>query len=380
MGTWYRTARRRAHLLGDLATWPLAAGEHLSHRIRGTAPTGTARYRLHRVLLPREVLRRVHGMTSTHERSFFDWYARRLFEGRGEIVDLGVWLGSTTVALARGLRKNPRPEATPYKVHAYDRFVWEDWMAAFAGGPLNRRFRPGDSFLAAFEERTERYRSRIRVYPGDLTKIGWIGRPIEFLLIDAMKSWDVAAAILRHFFPAILPGGYVVQQDFCHFWEAWVHPIHYRLREYLVPVYDVPISASLVFRLERPIPERLLKAPWGFGTFELDEIDRAFAWAMEIVSEEHRPAVAAAKVRYLGLAGHRETARRELEALRRLGFWFRAGLTDVEEEIAAGEKDHRHRSLSKLRTPVRFHLRRGPEPPRRPPRPAHPPEPPNRRR
>lgn len=48
-------------------------------------------------------IRRLQGMTSSAERACFYWIARQVYTGRGEIVDLGRRLGSTTIPLAMGL-------------------------------------------------------------------------------------------------------------------------------------------------------------------------------------------------------------------------------------------------------------------------------------
>ena len=50
------------------------------------------------------------------------------------------------------------------------------------------------------------------------------------------------------FFPALMSGASIIMhQDFAHWYTAWIHPIHYRLREYLEPLYDIPASGSMVF-------------------------------------------------------------------------------------------------------------------------------------
>ncbi|MDH3745264.1 MAG: class I SAM-dependent methyltransferase [Acidobacteriota bacterium] len=338
MVDWTRTSSRAVRLVGSLAAVPLLAVDKFAQTVSRVGPDGDP-YRFHRLLLPRELLRRVEGMTSSHERAFFEWYARHLFRGDGEIVDLGAWLGSTTVSLARGLTRNHRPEAGKRSIYAYDTFLWDEWMRGYASAELNRRLQPGDSFLPVFEERVQPWRDRVRSRPGDLTRVTWDSGPIEFLLVDAMKSWELAASILRNFVSAVRPGGFVLQQDFCHFWEAWVHPIHFRLREYLVPVYDVPLSASFLFRLERPVPEALLEQALGFDAFERDEIDRAFSWATDIVSGYQRPAIAAAKVRFLHLAGALDEARHELESFRAMGLSFHSDLDTVEKELLSAGDD-----------------------------------------
>src|SRR5262250_2891759 len=70
---------------------------------------------------------KVHGMTSTEEQTYFRRYARDMYSGVGEIVDLGCWLGSTTIPLAQGLFKNINVSTKGKRIHAYDLFVWEEW-------------------------------------------------------------------------------------------------------------------------------------------------------------------------------------------------------------------------------------------------------------
>src|SRR5436853_7107707 len=64
------------------------------------------------------------GMTTLEEQAYFEDYARSIYTGAGEIVDLGSWLGSTTISLARGLADNPSVEARRKKIHAFDQFLW----------------------------------------------------------------------------------------------------------------------------------------------------------------------------------------------------------------------------------------------------------------
>ena len=129
------------------------------------------------------------GMTTHAEQSYFEEYARDIYLGTGAIVDLGCWLGSTTIALAKGLAANSSPQARSSTIHAFDQFVWEAWMGETSccrGSEIEGKFKPGESFLDEFHKRTAPWSDRIQVYTGDLCQIGWGGAPIEFLLIDAM--------------------------------------------------------------------------------------------------------------------------------------------------------------------------------------------------
>lgn len=239
------------------------------------------------------------GMTTHEEQSYFEEYARSMYSGSGEIVDLGCWLGSTTIALAKGLAENPSPEARSRTVHAYDQFLWEQWMDdCVRGADIEGRYKPGESFQDEFHKRTAPWADRIRVYGGDLCQIGWSGAPIEFLLIDAMKSWELANGILRDFYPCLIPDqSYILHQDFAHYYTSWIHLIQYRLREFFRFVTAVPHSSSFVFAYVKPLPRELLTASYEPSLFSDEEVDSAFEYSLSLTSDrETQAAIAASKV------------------------------------------------------------------------------------
>src|SRR5262249_13582069 len=153
------------------------------------------------------------------------------YSARGRIVDLGCWLGSTTIALARGLRRREdfSQDIAQHRevVHAYDRFVWEPWMDPFLEG-CQTTYQAGDSFLREFKSRIRGLDDLVAVYPGDLTAMTWNGGPVEFLLIDVMKSWPLTNHVIKMFYGHLIPGSsYVVHQDFKHYYTSWIHLVCY---------------------------------------------------------------------------------------------------------------------------------------------------------
>jgi hypothetical protein len=257
------------------------------------------------LLVPKYLARPAVGMTTPNEQAYFDWYARQLYTGRGAIVDLGCWLGSTTIPLARGLQGN---RTTSGVVHAYDQFIWEPWMAeTSAGAALRPRPHERESFQGAFEQLTAPWSGLIVSHAADLSDERWDGGPIEFLLVDAMKSWALSDAIVQNFFPSMLPGGFILHQDFSHYYTPWVHLVSHRLRDCLRPAYDVPRSASTVFEVIRPIDVATLR-----GEFSRAEVDAAFAWSMDLTPGDKHPAIAASKIKHLLDQDGTQVARNEL--------------------------------------------------------------------
>ncbi|RPH51032.1 MAG: hypothetical protein EHM85_08140 [Desulfobacteraceae bacterium] len=253
------------------------------------------------------------GMTSPQEQEYFEHYTKKIYSGLGEVVDLGCWLGSTTIPLAKGLARRRQIIKKNKKIHAFDRFIWENWMDRYAYG-CYRSYRDGDSFLSEFEERTKQWSKLIKIHIGDLQTIGWDGGKIEFLLIDAMKSWELANSILKDFFPQLIPGhSYIVHQDFKHYYTSWIHLINYRFREYFTMIYNIPWSASIVLKYIKPINEQLLKESYSFESFSPGEIDEAFNYSMSLVPKEEHSSIAAAKVMLYIHLKQEEKAREELK-------------------------------------------------------------------
>jgi hypothetical protein len=234
------------------------------------------------------------GMVSLEERKFLRWYAEKMFTGAGEIVDLGCWLGASTLPLLEGISQNPNPAAKQHKVYAYDRFIWEGWMPLAGFGTL---YANGQSFVQEFRKIVAPWTDSVVVQEGDLTKLTWPGNPIEFLFIDAMKSWELARAITLNFFPHFVPGvSLLVQQDFYHYYESWIHLLMYRLRDYCLPWHAIPESSSFVFRVAKQMDARILEKACDFSAFDRNEIDAAFAYSTQLYEQSRRSELMAAKV------------------------------------------------------------------------------------
>jgi hypothetical protein len=284
------------------------------------------------VVSPR--LRRIYGMTSGQERAYFFWFAKQIFCGYGEIVDLGCGLGSTTIPLVMGLVDNSKPAAMHRNIHAYDAFTWTPGYERYvAGTALHGKFQPGESFLEEFNSRVAPWKNRIRAHAEDLSQCTWNGE-IELLLVDAMKSWALTNNIIRKFFPALIPGtSFVIHQDFSHWFTSWIHLVQYRLRHYFEPVYDVPDACSLVLQLVRRIPDEVLKAEYSFSSFTPQEIDAAFDYSIHLVARDKQPEIAAAKVMVFLHERDVDKAETELENYRSQGLSFSSALGTVENRL-----------------------------------------------
>lgn len=285
--------------------------------------------------------RRLPGMTTGTERAYFRWYAQHIYSGSGAIVDLGCWLGSTTISLAMGLTKNKVSRPSKGVIHAYDEFIWRDYMERSAEKTtLKGKFQLGESFVEEFNKRIVPWEGLIVVHQENLSQIKWEGGIVEFLLIDAMKSWDLTNNILKSFFPALRPGvSFILHQDFAHWFTPWIHLVNYRLREFFECVYEVPRSGSVVFQLIRSIPPELLSQTLSFSSFSIEEVEMAFEHSFNLVSKEKHPAIAAAKVMVFLHTGDFEAAKFELERCRAAGLSFDSDLSLVAKRLVNQQRE-----------------------------------------
>jgi hypothetical protein len=278
---------------------------------------------------------KVHGMTSSGEQNYFRHYAQDIYSGAGEIVDLGCWLGSTTIPLTQGLRKNQHMSMKEKRIHAYDLFVWEKWMDPHMRG-CRKEYSPGENFLEEYKARTHNYSDLIKIYPGDLQQIGWIGKPIEFLLVDAMKSWKIAEYIVKHFYPCLLPGkSLLLHQDFKHYYTSWIHLIQYRLRDYFTFELDILNSSSVVFRLKKQI-DCDLKWLADLKSFSNHDVDEAFDYSMSLTGGKPSN-IAAAKVMYFAHLNRVPEAKKILSDFVQRGFSQESELAICKKVLAAKE-------------------------------------------
>jgi hypothetical protein len=197
----------------------------------------------------------VPTMLSRDERRLYLWLGRDGAAGRGAIVDLGSFVGGSTAHLAEGNRRAAQPVA----IHAYDRF-------RVAAG-LKRRMLyargieafPGQDMLPVAVRLLAPWADRVTLHPGLIQHQTWPGAPIAVLVVDAAKTARVADAIARAFFPSVVPGGLIVQQDALHAPQPWVLAQMAGLARWCRPVTHAA-PTTVVWRVVRPIDAAALQS------------------------------------------------------------------------------------------------------------------------
>jgi len=152
----------------------------------------------------------VPGMITDEEARYYE-YIGTLYEGHGEVIELGPWLGKSTLHILRGLEKNQHFAGR--RLHVFDDFVWRaEWMDKSA--PNDKRLPNHACFRHLFEQAVYPVASRLKVtkakivdYDGNeaLPRIEWAGSPIEMMYIDCGRTLEVNEGWFKIFAPSFVP-------------------------------------------------------------------------------------------------------------------------------------------------------------------------------
>ena len=129
--------------------------------------------------------------------------ARDVYAGRGDIVEFGGFTGPTTRALARGLADNADVAHKFARITTIDTFRYtmpgED--RAVAG-----RVSLGASVLPILFDTLGGHLEKVNVIESAPNTVRWCGRPIELLVLNAMRTPQITANVIHEFLPHLLVG------------------------------------------------------------------------------------------------------------------------------------------------------------------------------
>jgi hypothetical protein len=194
-----------------------------------------------------EGLPRIPAMTTDAER---ECYYRLAKDGapKGEVVELGAWLGASSAWIAAGVRDSKAKR----KAKVYDRFAdkpvldqkAEKWCAAHGVEHVGRG--------SAFEQFRANLGPLLQYVEPNRAEIGgikWLGGPVSVLICDAPKRVKEIAPVLNAFRKALQLGSMMAWQDFCHFPSYAIPACLYRIRHHLEFVEAVVPGTTMVFRV-----------------------------------------------------------------------------------------------------------------------------------
>lgn len=207
-------------------------------------------------------------LTDGDKALYFD--AGMTYQFKGTIVDAGCFVGGTTMCLVQGLLQNPNLESHRDEidklVRVYDLFEIDD---DYILGHLQKNYPKHDfqdqkSFLGVFNQNMGEFARMLDVRPGDVIAAGYRDdEDIEILGVDLCKALPVTDFVVREFFPRLIKGALVIQQDFIHQYHPHIHLSMLLLDDYFDLDLEVKWGGSLSFRLKKPITNEIIESRFG---------------------------------------------------------------------------------------------------------------------
>lgn len=193
------------------------------------------------------------------EQRMLFWLCENQYTGQGDILDVGCFLGSSSVAMAAGLESNPN--AGDAKVLCLDLFKVSSGIKAMFP-ELLKDYTVDDSFLKVFEEQSQHLAHRIVPFPCDLMQLETLPSKkdfIEIFFIDAAKNPELNNRIMSLGFSRLKPNvSLVIHQDYIFEFCPWIVSSMEYFWEYFEFI-DFAWGASFLWRLrDRPIPKEAI--------------------------------------------------------------------------------------------------------------------------
>jgi len=240
----------------------------------------------------------IPSMMCPQELRFLHYIARHHYTGSGAIVDFGPLVGSSTYAFASGAFASGISRA---KIFSYD--LWRVWRGLDASYTDGKELAVGDDLLPLFLRNTAPFRAMISPRKGSIMDFEWSDGPIEFMLIDAAKKPAIMRHIANEFFPHLLPGAIVIQQDYIAAECPWLHICMIQMKEYF-ELIDSPEGGSVCFRVVKPIPREVLPETYWMAADARD----CMIEARSALTEWRALCMWLAQARYELICGHADRA------------------------------------------------------------------------
>lgn len=191
-------------------------------------------------------------MLSNDERTIIAAFAQRLTARHPTIVELGCYIGGSTLSLIDGLRgRGADLVPTRPVIHAYDLFRANPFMVEHSLSQWG--VERGDDFEHVFMEVLADDAGLVTVHSGDLLDERWNGAPIDLLFVDILWSWALNQHVVGDFYTALRPGAAVVHQDFVYsFWPWLVISMEWFVQRGLFAYRSYGPPSTVAFELLRP--------------------------------------------------------------------------------------------------------------------------------
>jgi hypothetical protein len=240
----------------------------------------------------------IPAMTTDAERECYYRLAKEAAP-KGQVVELGAWLGASTAYIAAGIRDS----GADRKVLVYDCFKSKtghvEKVKAFYDKEGIDQAPIGPS-LEAFHDNLGPLNKYVSAHQCQIEGMVWAGAPIALLVTDAPKRVPAISAVLTNLREALRPGSIMAWQDFCHFPSYEIPACLYRLRDHLEFVEAVVPGTTLVFRVKSQWKRNEVSlAAFDLGTWTAQEIREAWNYWLPFVPAEKMALFACGQTMFL---------------------------------------------------------------------------------
>jgi len=279
------------------------------------------------------------GMISPSECRYLFATARGL-QGSGCVVEVGSWLGRSSLHIAAGLAESGKPT----KLHCFDGFVWAPNDVSKTSLPL----RPGDDFQNHFLKNLSDFRDRVTAHKTMIAQIAWDGAPIEFLFLDAPKRHAEITRCLEIFGPSLMPGRSLIAiQDYLYFPAYALAVCMHTLGERLQLSHVVIEGSTVGYRVMQPLDLKNNRPDeWDIRRWSPGQVEAAWDAILAPLPEKARERLEPGRALHLYDCGAKAEAIRAMKSLPMTAF--------QQEKIAGLSKSHHYLSYPELFTAAGF--------------------------
>lgn len=285
-------------------------------------------------------LPQVSGMTSAAECRYLYWLAFSQLTGKGQLVEVGSWLGRSSLHLAAGLDH----AGSAARLHCFDGFTWARSDPAKSDLPL----KPGDNFQSYFEANVASFKQSVTATRTRISDISWSGGPVEVLFLDAPKKLPEITRCLEVFGPTLIPGSSVIAiQDYQYFPAYALAASLHTLRDRLELIHVVLDGSTVAFRVTGAIDLASAKpADWDISRWSPAKIEDSWRDILGALPDAARERLAPAKALHLYDRGAKAAAITAMHALPMTSF--------QREKIAGLSRSHTYLGYPELFTAAGF--------------------------
>jgi glycosyltransferase involved in cell wall biosynthesis/SAM-dependent methyltransferase len=225
-------------------------------------------------------LRKFPSMLTEGDKALY-FHAGHTYKGNGSIVDAGCFVGGTTMSIVQGLLQNPlfqnNSSSIEKLIRVYDLFeIDDDYILEHLQKNYPKHdFTDEKSFLGVFNENMREYSHMLDVRPGDVIKAGYQDeQPIEILGVDLCKALPVTDFVIREFFPRLIEGATVIQQDFIHQYHPHIHLSMLILEDHFDLDTEIKWGGSVSYTLKKVITPEIIKSRFGHDSSWYNAVPR----------------------------------------------------------------------------------------------------------